>query len=186
MLTETKLLSLCRDDPDLFHTVILGRAPYWWRQVEVAHAVAHGRDTVVYSGNAVGKDYLVAGLILWWLWTRKNAQVIVIGPSQSQLAAIVWKELRRAFQRARLPLGGQISQGLHVSPLTLTLANGWQALAFSTNSLERASGHHAPAQLIVGEEASGLDPFIWEAIDSFKYTKLLAIGNPTRAEGRFV
>ena len=63
---------------------------------------------------------------------------------------------------------------------------GWQALGYSTTSMERASGQHARDLLVVVEEASGVDDEIWDAIESLKYTKLVAIGNPIRADGRFV
>ena len=40
--------------------------------------------------------------------------------------------------------------------------------------------------LVVAEEASGMEPHAWEAIDSLKYQRLIAIGNPIRPDGRFV
>src|SRR5262245_60796040 len=126
------LLDHCYDDPDRFNDTVLSRPPYWSRQAEVADAVARYRDTVVYSGNAVGKDYLVAGLIPWWLFTRADSTVIVTGPSQRQLGAIVWKELELAAKSARIPLGASIGKGLRTSPLTFTVEPGWQALGFST------------------------------------------------------
>jgi hypothetical protein len=35
-------------------------------------------------------------------------------------------------------------------------------------------------------EASGVEDEIWDAIESLQYSKLVAIGNPIRAEGRFI
>jgi len=63
---------------------------------------------------------------------------------------------------------------------------GWQALGYSTTSVERASGQHAKDLLVIVEEASGVEGEIWDALESLKYSKLVAIGNPIRAEGRFV
>src|SRR5262245_13038105 len=74
------ILDDCSDKPDDFNEIVLKRPPYWSRQVEAARAVATSRDTVIYSGNAVGKDYLVGGLVPWWLLTRENSLVIVTGP----------------------------------------------------------------------------------------------------------
>jgi len=62
----------------------------------------------------------------------------------------------------------------------------WHALGYSTTSVERASGQHAKDLLVIIEEASGVEDEIWNALDSLKYSKLVAIGNPIRAEGRFV
>src|SRR5262245_25099489 len=79
------LLAACYYAPAPFNTVFLQRPDYWPRQADAADSVARCHDTAGYSGNAVGKDYLVAGLILWWLFTRKDSLVVVVGPSQCQL-----------------------------------------------------------------------------------------------------
>jgi hypothetical protein len=52
--------------------------------------------------------------------------------------------------------------------------------------VERASGQHAPHLLAVVEEASGVEDFVYDAIDSLGYERLVCIGNPIRAEGKFV
>ena len=63
---------------------------------------------------------------------------------------------------------------------------GWHALGYPTTSVERASGQHAKDLLVIIEEALGVEDEIWNALYSLKYSKLVAIGNPIRAEGRFV
>ena len=143
------MLEQCKDDPVLFNDMILHRHPYWPRQAEAARAVPRYHDTVIYSGNAVGKDYLVAGLVPWWLWTRPDSLVIVTGPSQTVLGSITWKEIQRAIAGAGLTLDAQISKGIRVSPHIVRLANGWHALGFSTTTIERASGHHARDVLVI-------------------------------------
>src|SRR6476659_3003435 len=148
MICGERVLTQYRDDPDLFNNAVLCRNPYWSRQREAALSVAQYRDTVVYSGNAVGKDYLVAGLIPWWLWTRENSLVIVTAPSQTLLGSVTWKELRKAIKSAIIPLDARISAGLKTSPLVVDLGNGWSALGYSTNCVERASGQHAGNVLV--------------------------------------
>lgn len=143
--------------------------------------------TVVYSGNAVGKDYLVGGIVPWWLYTRADSLVIVTGPSQTLLGTVTWKEIRKALDGARFPMGARTSLGPKASPQTVTLPGiGWQALGYSTTNVERASGQHNRKLLVVVEEASGVEPEVYEALDSLKFARLLAIGNPIRAEGTFV
>ncbi len=66
------------------------------------------------------------------------------------------------------------------------MSPGWHALGYPTTSVERASGQHAKDLLVIIEEASGVEDEIWNALYSRKYSKLVAIGNPIRAEGRFV
>jgi hypothetical protein len=98
----------------------------------------------------------------------------------------LWKELRKAVEGSIIPLGAEVSQGIKASPLRLKVRGDWGALGYSTTSVERASGQHNRKLLVIVEEASGVDPEIWDALDSLKYVRLLAIGNPIRADGRFV
>jgi phage terminase large subunit len=134
----------------------------------------------------IGKDYAVGGIVPWWLLTRPDSLVVVTGPSQTILGSVTWKEIKRALDEALIPFGGKLSNGIKASPQLVEIAPGWQALGFATTSVERASGQHAPQLLVVVEEASGVEEEIWQAIDSLGYERLLAIGNPIRAEGKFV
>ena len=188
----TNLLADCYDDPDLFNSVILGRPHYWKRQREICRSICDYRITVVYSGNAVGKDYLAGGIPPWWLYTRHRSLCIVTGPSQTVLGSVTWKELRRACEGnphdplGSIPLGATVSAGIKGSPLRLTVAGDWGALGYSTTSVERASGQHDRKLLVIVQEASGVEDEIWDAIDSLKYVKMVAFLNPVRSRGRAI
>jgi len=182
----TDLLADSHDDPDLFNSAFIGDSDFWEGQRRIADSVVHYRDTAAYTGNAVGKDHLIGRLIPWWLLTRSDSLVIVTGPTQNVLGSITWKEVRRAVNAAKIPLGLTASQGIRCSPLRLTVKGDWGALGYSTTSVERASGQHNANLLVIVEEASGVEDEIWDAIDSLSYTRLLAIGNPLRADGGFV
>ncbi|HMF38323.1 MAG TPA: hypothetical protein VKF17_16890, partial [Isosphaeraceae bacterium] len=175
-----------RDDPAAFNTAFLGRPPYWSRQLELCRSVVQYRTTVAYSGNMIGKDYWIAGTILWWLLTRPDSLCIITGPTQMVLGSVTFKEIRRCLEGAVLPFGGKLSSGIKTSPAVIEIAPGWQALGFSTTCVERASGQHAEHLLAVIEEASGVEDFVFDAIDSLGYERLVCIGNPIRAEGKFV
>lgn len=180
----------CVDDPDLFNDLFLSTAddptPFWSRQIEMGRSVVDYRTTVIYSGNAIGKDFWVGRLVWWWLYTRPDSLVIVTGPSQTTIGTITWKEIRRAIRNSPIPFSARVSVGAKNSPQQVDLGNGWQALGFSTTSVERSSGQHAENLLVIVEEASGVEDEIWDAIESLGYDRLVVIGNPIRAEGRFV
>lgn len=188
------LLAECHDDPDLFNTAILGRPSFWsgkpkghLGQLEWCDELVGYRKLAIETGNMLGKDYWVAGIVLWWLVTRPGSLVVITGPSQTLLGTVTWKEIRRAVEGCPFPLGLKISNGAKASPLQVSVdENGWQILGYSTTSVERASGQHAVDLLVVVEEASGVEPEIWAAIESLGYSKLIAIGNPIRATGGFV
>lgn len=177
-----------RDDPVGFNTDILERPPYWWRQQEICWSVLEYRVSVVFSGNATGKDFLLGGLIPWYGFTRPNSLVIATGVSQTVLGSVTWKEVRRSIEGSRLLslLGIRMSQSIKASPQMVEFAPGWHCLGYSTTNVERASGQHAPELLAIMNEASGIPDEIYDAIDSLKYTRLLVFGNPIRSDGRFV
>lgn len=181
------LFKRCRNDFDLFNVEVLGRPPCWSRQIEIAESVATRRDTVVCSGNATGKTWLAAGIILWYLYTRPRSLVVVTGPGQTSLGSTIFKEIRRALAGAVIDLGGKISTSPGASPQLFEVVpgSGWEAMGISTNSVERLSGRHAKNLLVVVDEASGVDEEIYQAIDSLNYDRMLAIGNPIRPDGRF-
>lgn len=188
------LLADCYDDPDLFNTAILNRPPFWsgkpkghLGQLEWCAELVQYRKLAIETGNMLGKDYWVGGIVLWWLLCRPHSLVVVTGPSQTLLGTVTWKEIRRAAEGSPFNLGVRISAGAKASPLTVQVNGaGWGALGYSTTSVERASGQHAKFLLAIVEEASGLELEIWAAIESLGYSKLVAIGNPIRATGGFV
>jgi hypothetical protein len=184
--TLVDCLAATRDDPVLFNDVFLDRAPYWHRQREICRSVVRYGTTVCYTGNAVGKGYVVGGLIPWWLCTRPDSLVICTGPSQTVLGSVTWREVRRAVDNAVVPWGGRVSRTIKASPALLEILPGWHALGFSTTGVERASGQHSGNLLVIVEEASGVDREIWDALNSLGYQRLLAIGNPIREDGWFV
>jgi len=189
--TLADLLLECRDDAHLFNELFVNDGKsFWSRQREMCESVVKYRKTIIYSGNMIGKDFWVGRLVWWWLLTRPDSLVMVTGPSQTSLGSITWKEVRQATPRwmgTQLPaVSAKLSQGVKTSPQLVSLGPGWQAMGLSTTTVERFSGHHNPQLLVIIDEASALEPEIRDSIQSLGYERLVAIGNPIRAEGPFV
>jgi hypothetical protein len=135
----------------------------------------------------VGKSYLLAGLVLWWLYTRPNALVITTGPDHRQVVSVLWAEIRRALRSSRVPLGhDHLTEG-YSSPqrLAVRAEDKWCALGFAAKAPEGFSGQHAPDLLVIVDEASGVLPPIWEAIHGLAATRLVISGNPIRYDCHF-
>ena len=179
--TLRNLLAKCYSNPGLFNSAILGRAPYWSAQREIADSVVKNRITLVQAGNLVGKTYVAAGLLLWFLYTRPNSIVISTAPTQTQLEEVLWKEVRTAWKHSRIPLDGR----LLADPQKIAISDTHFAIGYSTTKTERISGHHTYHLLALIDEFSGIAPEIVEAIDSLDAGRLLAIGNPLRPDGPF-
>ena len=115
------------------------------------------------------------------------ALVVTTAPSQTLLATVLFKEIRRAHKQSKILLPGKVSESANASPQTLVVdTEGHQVLGIATRGVERLSGQHAGELLQVIDEASGLEAEIWEALDSQNPTKRVVFGNPLRARGAFV
>jgi hypothetical protein len=156
----------------------------------VCDAVASTPVTVVPAGRAVGKSYLLAGLVLWWLYTRPNALVITTGPDHRQVVSVLWKEMGRAIEacaRFGTPLGEDHRTKGYSSPQRLTVKDGthWGALGFATKTEEGFGGQHAGELLVIVDEASGVPGDVWNAIHGLAATRLVIAGNPIRYDCHF-
>ena len=170
-----------RTDPINFACNILGVKP-WDKQQQILDAIAHNRSVAVRSCNGAGKTFTAAITILWWLMSYDNAIVITTAPSERQVREILWRELRNLYVPIRDIIGGKLTRTrLEFSPKRY-------AYGFSTNTEDRFQGFHSGNILVIVDEASGVDEFIFNAIRGVitaKNSKLLLIGNPHGYAGTF-
>jgi hypothetical protein len=164
----------------------LGEHP-WSKQCEVLAAVAAHRRVAIPAAHAVGKSWLAARAAAHFIasWPIGEAFVITTAPSQSQVATILWRELRRVHRRARLPgrIVGSPSQpqqwliGDEIVGIGRKSADG----ADPEQASAAMQGIHARRILIVVDEAGGVPSWLWDAVESMLTNvdaRVLAIGNP--------
>ena len=170
-----------RTDPIDFACNILGVEP-WDKQKHILDAIANNRSVAVRSCNGAGKTFTAAITILWWLMSYDNAIVITTAPSERQVREILWRELRNLYMPVRDIIGGKLTRTrLEFSPKRY-------AYGFSTNTEDRFQGFHSGNILVIVDEASGVDEFIYNAIrgvTTSRNSKLLLIGNPHGYAGTF-
>ena len=170
-----------RTDPINFACNILGVKP-WDKQQQILDAIALNRSVAVRSCNGAGKTFTAAITILWWLMSYDNAIVITTAPSERQVREILWRELRNLYVPVRDTIGGKLTRTrLEFSPKRY-------AYGFSTNTEDRFQGFHSGNILVIVDEASGVDEFIFNAIRGVitaRNSKLLLIGNPHGYAGTF-
>jgi phage terminase large subunit len=177
-----QIVKACQANPAFFIQNVLGN-PLTWQQLAVCNSVNKHRRTAVPSGHGTGKTYLAARLALQRLFAfGPKSKVITTAPTWTQVEKLLWKELRSAYKSSLYPLGGTLN-------LTeLTIDDDWFALGISTNDTHRFQGFHAPFVTIILDEATGVDPLIWEAAEGLAIgpnDKFLAIGNPTDPSSDF-
>jgi hypothetical protein len=153
-------------------------------------AIPQHRKVAVRSGHGLGKSWSSAKIALWFLYCFYPAKVITTAPTWFQVEKILWTEMRTSHAGAKFPLGGQMN-------LTeLKLAEDWFAIGLSTKEgvggrefgATRMQGFHSPNLLVIMDEAAGIPPEIWKAVDSLVTggnNRILAIGNPASPTGDF-
>jgi hypothetical protein len=175
------LLERCRRDPVFFCRKVLGVRP-WARQVEALTALCDRARVAVRSGHGTGKTFTAAAAALWFLYAHYPAKVVTTAPTQTLVRTVLWNEIRRLHAGARTPLGGKVlDQELKLGPDAF-------AMGLSTDEPERFQGFHAERILVILDEAPGVREEVWEAAATLLTSagaRMLAIGNPTRADGPF-
>lgn len=177
------IIQRAQQHPNWWINRILGDV-LWHKQVEILESVRDNQETAVASCHGAGKSFTAARLALAYLCSHKPSIVITTAPTDRQVKGILWKEIRLAHQRARMPIGGKL--------LTqeLKLDTNWWAWGFTApdRDPDRFQGWHETHILVIVDEACGVSENIYEAIDGVltsEHARLLMIGNPTDASGRF-
>lgn len=172
------------DGPDDWHVEILTMvAEDLAKGVSVDGALRYA----VASGHGVGKTALVAWIILWFMSTRPNPQIVVTANTVSQLTTKTWRELakwHRLVRNAGWFAWSAQKFSLKAAPETWC-AN---AVPWSKERAEAFAGTHETHVLLVFDEASAIEDVIWEVAEGALTTTgamWFAFGNGTRNTGRF-
>jgi len=145
---------------------------------------------VVRSGHGIGKSWLMGRLALWFLYCHYPAKVITTAPTWPQVEKILWGEIRSAYSKSKIPLGGIPLQ------TELKLKDDWFAVGLSTAETAaqreygatKMQGYHSPNMLFILDEAAGVPKEIWTTatgIITGDNNKIVAIGNPASPTGAF-
>lgn len=156
------------------------RHDVWSTQAAILQSVATARRTAVKACHASGKSFVSAAAALWWVTRHPNGVVITTAPTWTQVERVLWGEIRKAASRSRIAYPPFNQTELKLGP------NNY-AIGLSTNEGVRFQGFHG-CILIILDEAPGVMPEIWEAIEGIRAggdVRVLALGNPTIASGPF-
>jgi len=186
-LDETSALQqLWIEQPETFFRDILG-VEFWSKQYEIVQSITKHRRTAIRSSNSSGKTWSISRIALWFLFSFSNSVVINTAPTHRQVENQFWRNLRSAHNKAKIRLGGKLLK------TALSIDEDWFALGFTTGdgegAMEAFAGWHAKNMLVIIDEASGVHPRVFEAIEGAmaggSTVRLVLIGNPTRNNGDF-
>jgi hypothetical protein len=154
----------------------------WAKQKEIVNSVRDYKYTAVRSCHDIGKSFIAARIVLWFIYAFPRSKVISTAPTFRQVQDILWREIREAKMKAKITLHGVVNQ------TELDIDEEHFAIGLSTNDPSRFQGFHAQYILLIIDEAAGVKNDIYDAsegIVSSQNAKVLYIGNPTSTEGMF-
>jgi hypothetical protein len=165
----------------------------WQRELlqHITTEIRKGNESAIQfavtSGHGVGKSSMTSWIILWYISTRPNPQILITANTMQQLSTKTWRELSKWHQLAinRDWFEWTATRFYHKEkPETWFAA----ALPWSEHRSEAFAGMHEENVLVIFDEASGIADKIWEVVEGAMTTSgamWFAFGNPTQNIGRF-
>ena len=152
------------------------------QQREVLSALDSHDVVVVTSANGVGKTYLSVQYAAYFLLKHPDSYVWVCGATGEGLKNTFWGALEEFVSQAGLP--GTVMRSGYWYPDRENYPN-WYLRAAVPDKIEAITGKHQSQQLIIFEEASGVNEDFYRGVDSLRSgiseetkIKWLLIGNP--------
>lgn len=175
-----------RQHPEIFLKEFLGVQRLEDYHKRILRAFIDYDKIAIAATHAVGKTWITARIALFFLFMFKNSKVITTAPTGRQVKKLLWGELRAAYKKSKVPLGGRLLQ------TELTISDEWFAMGFSPQKEagegreqtgSSFQGFHADYILIIFDEATGVPADVWKMAEglltSGKLVKFVCIGNPT-------
>lgn len=175
---EAELAELVRD-PARYARGIL-QHDVWGTQGEILRSVARNPRTAVKACHASGKTFCAAEAAMWWITRYTDGMVVTTAPTWTQVKDLLWGEIHKAVLSSEIDYPEPNQTELRLGP-------GRYAMGLSTDKGVRFQGFHGTV-LIIMDEAPGVRPDIWEAIEGIRAggkVHVLALGNPTISSGPF-
>jgi hypothetical protein len=153
----------------------------------VLASLKKNRYTVVPSAHDLGKSFLAAAVACEWIDSHEigTAFVVSTAPTSPQVSAVLWREIEKLHRKHELP--GQINMG-RIPEWKV----GKQLVGYGRKPADYDEsgfqGIHEQYILIIVDEAAGIPPSLWTAVDALatnENARVLAIGNPDDANSPF-
>lgn len=178
-------------DPVLWAEDYLG-LQLWSKQKEILYSIRDNRNTAVAAGHGVGKSYVAAIAMAWWVDVHPLTETFIAStaPFQDQITTILWNNMRMLWLRSETRYTSGIVDhalpGYITGDNKLKLHNGMtigQGRKPPDNKTDSGyQGLHATYLLAIGDEAAGLGEDMVNALGNIttgEHNRLLLIANPT-------
>lgn len=181
--TPAEVKRLARQDPVGWIEAVFG-VQLWEKQRQIVEKLFLDDcpRLAVPASFSVGKTFVAACCVLYFLYNFPPAKVITIAPTWRQVFSLLWREIRKLYKRA-LDNGWGLKGTLLKTELNVD--EDWFAMGFSTqtadeDAIDRITGFHQRNMMVVFDQAGGLDPLWWKAAKAMltgEVNKWVAFGN---------
>jgi len=184
------LIHIWQNRPAKYFRDALGVPKMWDGEEAILEAVPiaikEKKNIIVASGHSLGKDFIAGGLVPYFLHIWGPCLVITTAPTDRQVEAVMWGEIKSHYARAKIPLPGRVlTNRIDISPKHY-------AIGFTTKDtgqmVGKFQGFHSDRVFVIVSEAQAVEDTIYEQIDAILtggIGLMIQIGNPLRASGRF-
>lgn len=144
----------------------------------------------VASGHGIGKTALIAWIIIWYMSTRINPQIVTTANTKTQLETKTWREVAKWHGLLKYEQHKVMFEWTATKFYYKEMPATWfaSAIPWSKEKSEAFAGTHEENVLVLFDESSLIDDIIWEVTEGAMTTPgaiWIAFGNPTRNTGRF-
>lgn len=164
-------------DSVVFQETFLGRK-LWAKQRHIIRSIERYPEVAIKGCHGSGKTFVVSGMVPYELIGHPQSIVLVTAPTLRQVKTF-WGEVNLAIRK--LPF--------HVpEPLTTQwrISENCYAEGFSSGKGVNVQGYHGRRVLILADEAIGIGPDIWDAIEGIRSAgdvRIVKLCNPTVPAG---
>ena len=163
--------------PSEFQEKLL-RRQLWDKQKTICHAIANRRSVSIKGCHGSGKTFTAAGMVPWELIGQRESIVLLIAPTLRQVKT-VWGEIVEAIHRLPMDLPEPTTTMWQLGPKRY-------AQGFSSAKGVNAQGFHGKRVTIYADEAIGIGPDVWDAIEGVRAAgdvRIVKLCNPTVPSG---
>lgn len=163
----------------------------WSMQRKVGDSISASKRTAAQSGAGIGKSFIAAVSVCWWIDTHPVSDVYVwtTAPGNDQVSGILWEEVRKLHARLKLPGTVGLDNKWRIGR---TLVAQGRKPADKADKAEEdpdtGQGFHRRYLLVILDDAGGLAEWLWttaENITTGRDCRIFATGNPDHAGSRF-
>lgn len=155
-------------------------------QIQILYSIKDNRRTAVMAHHSLGKTFVVAIALLWWIDCWQSHIGYITAPTWSQALSLTFKQAKRLAIKNKLDF--EILESGIIRDRDIYKRTERFIKALNAENGEGFQGEHTAPILIVVDEATGVPGYIFDAAEGLMThpeCRLVEIANPTDESTNF-